>query len=196
MAQASHLPRMQSPRLAPEPSLGSARAILQAYQPRDESQAQLRERMCAFLAQHPSDALLRSCLPGHFTAASLLVDRARGKALLTHHKKLNRWLQFGGHCDGDANFAHVAWRETFEESGIAAVLQSEQPIDLDIHTIPARLGEPEHLHLDVRYLTEAPPHAQAVPSSESWQLQWFGPHEIAGLDLDDSVLRLFRLAFT
>ncbi len=187
---------MQFPRLSAEPSLAAAQTILEAYRPRDREQEQVRERMCAFLAQHPSDAHLRSCLPGHFTAASLLVDRARGKALLTHHKKLNRWLQFGGHCDGDANFAHVAWRETLEESGIAPVLQSEQPIDLDIHTIPARPGEPEHLHLDVRYLTEAPPHAQAMLSSESWHLEWFGPDELAGLDLDDSVRRLFQLAFT
>jgi 8-oxo-dGTP pyrophosphatase MutT (NUDIX family) len=174
--------------------LAHARAALEAYRPPTIEQQDVRSRMLAFLAEHPTDAHLRTCLPGHFTASALLVDRSRGKALLTHHRKLGRWLQIGGHCDGDANFAHVAWRELLEESGIEAVSMGE-PVDLDIHVIPARPGEPEHLHLDVRFIAEAPPGSRATANEESLRLEWFAPSEIDRLQTDDSVRRLFDLAF-
>jgi 8-oxo-dGTP pyrophosphatase MutT (NUDIX family) len=185
---------MAAPILEPISDLAFARAVLAAYPAPDAEQGRVRDRMLAFLDAHPADAHLRSCVPGHFTASSLLVDRACGKALLTHHRKLGRWLQIGGHCDGDANFAHVAWREMLEESGIEPRSISA-PVDLDIHVIPARAGEPEHLHLDVRFLTEAPAGAQETANDESLRLAWFAPHEIGTLDADDSVRRLFALAF-
>ncbi len=185
---------MGLPLLGPIADLAFARAMLETYRGADTEQEAVRQRMLAFLDAHPSDAHLRSCPPGHFTASSLLVDRSRGRALLTHHRKLGRWLQIGGHCDGDANFAHVAWREMLEESGIAASSISEI-VDLDIHMIPARPGEPEHLHLDVRFVTEAPPGAHETPNAESLRLAWFSPREVDALDTDASVRRLFALAF-
>src|SRR5688572_10916647 len=103
--------------------------------------------MLSFLQEHPLDAHLRSCAPGHFTASALVVDAPGERGLLTHHKKLDRWLQLGGHCDGDSNFAAVALREAQEESGIEGLSIDPRPLDLDIHTIPARTGDPEHLHL-------------------------------------------------
>jgi|GEM_PF-5244905 len=33
------------------------------------------------------------------------------KTLLTHHRKLSKWLQFGGHSDGDENTMTVATRK-------------------------------------------------------------------------------------
>jgi ADP-ribose pyrophosphatase YjhB (NUDIX family) len=185
---------MTLPILGPIPDLAFARAVLEAYRVPSAEQQDVRDRMLAFLEAHPLDAHSRSCIPGHFTASSLLVDRARGKALLTHHRKLGRWLQIGGHCDGDANFAHVAWREMREESGIEPRAISA-PLDLDIHAIPARPGEPEHLHLDVRFVTEAPTGARETANEESLRLAWFAPNEIGSLDTDDSVRRLFTLAF-
>ena len=92
--------------LACDPTLATARALLEAYLPRDAEQARFRREMLEFLEAHPEDAHRRSCVPGHLTASSLVVDRSRGRALLTHHKKLERWLQLGGHCDGDSNLLH------------------------------------------------------------------------------------------
>ncbi len=124
--------------LSAEPALGS-----------------VREQMLAFVDEH-SDALLRSCLVGHLTGSALVMDDASGKVLLLHHAKLQRWLQPGGHADGEGDLGAVALREATEETGLQGLELMRPAIDLDIHVIPARGSEPEHLHLDVRYLVLAP----------------------------------------
>ena len=184
-----------APALAPSSDLALARATLAGFQPYDSEQALVRERMLAFVDAHPADAHRREQQAGHLTAAALVVDAAHERALLTHHKKLGLWLQLGGHCDGDANLAGVALREASEESGIAGLTILPEPIDLDVHPIPARPGEPEHLHLDTRFLVLAPAGAREVKNAESHGLGWFTPQDLAGLDVDGSVRRLFELVF-
>lgn len=180
---------------SPAPDLEVARLLLESYLPRDEEQARFREEMLAFIDAHPADAHDRTCLEGHLTAACFLLDHAEERALLTHHAKLGRWLQLGGHVDGDANLPAAALREGTEESGIEGILLDPTPFDLDIHSIPARGDEPEHLHLDVRFLGRAPAGAREVISEESLELGWFGPDELSGLNTDPSVTRLFDLTF-
>jgi len=180
---------------SPAPDLSVARALLEAYEARDETQAAFRDEMLAFIDAHPEDAHKRTCLTGHLTAACFLLDHAEERALLTHHAKLERWLQLGGHVDGDANLPAAAWREGTEESGIDGIELDPTPFDLDIHSIPARGAEPRHLHLDVRFLGRAPHGAVEVLSEESLELGWFRPDELSGLNTDPSVVRLFDLAF-
>jgi 8-oxo-dGTP pyrophosphatase MutT (NUDIX family) len=182
-------------RLAPNSDLAVARELLERYVPRDPAQAAERRRLLAFVDAHPSDAHRRELLVGHLTASALVVDARGERALLTHHRKLGRWLQLGGHCDGDANLAGAALREAVEESGIAGLSIDPVPIDLDVHTIPARPGEPRHSHLDTRFVVFAPAGAGETKSDESHALGWFGPAEIDSLDVDESVRRLFELVF-
>src|SRR6187551_2058799 len=81
----------------------------------------------------------RDHLPGHITGSAWIVDEKKEFVLLTHHAKLNRWLQPGGHADGDENVSGVALREAEEETGIKNFTLLNQGIfDIDIHTIPAR----------------------------------------------------------
>ena len=173
-----------------DPSLAAVWRLLEEFQSDVDEQLAVRERMLEFLARHPQDAHERTCLEGPFTASCLLLSADGQRVLLTHHKKLDRWLQLGGHCDGDANLAHVALREAEEESGIEGVRLDPVPFDLDIHTIPARKDEPEHLHLDVRFIGLAPKGAREMVSEESNDLRWFMPHEVLDLDVDDSLMRL------
>jgi 8-oxo-dGTP pyrophosphatase MutT (NUDIX family) len=110
---------------------------------------------------------------------------------LHHHRKLDRWLQFGGHCDGSEDVLLVARREAFEESGIAGLTPiSNQPFDLDIHEIPAFGAEPAHEHYDVRYLFAAPNGATATISSESNELRWFTLEQAQHQNLDRGLLRM------
>ena len=171
-----------------------ARAIVRSFCPEDDRGRCERERILGFMDEHP-DALVRSCLQGHLTASGLILDASGERALLTHHKELNRWLQLGGHVDGSGDLSGSALREGIEESGIPDLTVDAQPVDLDIHTIPARGAEPEHLHLDVRFLLHAPPGAKEVISDESNDLAWVAPSDLAEYATDDSVVRLFRLAF-
>ncbi len=54
-----------------------------------------------------------------------------------------------------------------------------RPLDVDVHVIPARKDEPEHLHLDVRYLILAEnPEALAHDPNESSGAQWLTWDEV------------------
>lgn len=191
MAQRLHLEQLDF-----DPDLARARSILRSYRAPNSAQEQGCQRMLAFIEEHPANAHQRSLAVGHLTASALVVDPQGQRALLTHHKKLQRWLQLGGHCDGDANLVHVALREAIEESGIPDLLIDPRPIDVDIHTIPARATEPEHWHLDTRFVVYAPPQACERLSEESTALAWFTLEQSQDLELDDSVRRLFQLALS
>lgn len=152
-----------------------------------------RAEMLAFAAAH-DDALVRTCRAGHFTGSAFVVDSTAEHALLLFHTKLQRWLQPGGHADGDANLAGVALREATEETGIVDLVVDPSPLDLDIHEIPAG-RDAAHLHLDVRFLVLAPPDAVVVGNHESQGLRWVAPDDLDALDLDPGLHRLAAAAF-
>ena len=93
---------------------------------------------------------------GHFTGSAWIVSPDRSMVLMTHHRKLNMWLQLGGHADGTEDLISVAIREAKEESGFNEfILLSDKIFDLDIHEVPAVENEPVHYHYDVIFLLEA-----------------------------------------
>lgn len=136
-----------------------------------------------FVSQNPH-CFSRENLAGHITGSGYVVDKTFTKVLLTHHRKLNDWLQLGGHADGDPLAYQVALKECEEESGLKNFKfvelekvfreQVSHPLifDLDRHIIPARKNEPEHFHYDVRYLLIADPTQPLVITEESKDLRW------------------------
>lgn len=152
-------------------------------------QAELQQRILDFCAAHP-DALYRSCLEGHLTGSALVVDPIRQATLLIHHVKLDRWLQPGGHVDGNGDLADSALREAIEEVGIEDLRVCEPAIDLDIHEIPERGDEPAHLHLDVRFLVLAPAGASPTINHESFEARWVTIDDPDGLIASDELRRL------
>lgn len=146
----------------------------------------------AFVEAH-ADCLLRTCVSGHLTGSAWIVDRTRRRVLLTHHRKLDKWLQLGGHADGDPDLAAVALREAQEESGLRSVaLVSPAIFDLDVHEIPARKADPAHLHYDLRFLLEADADEPLVISAESKDLAWVGIERLADYSVEESLLRMTR----
>ena len=143
----------------------------------------------AALLDDPEDPFVRGRLAGHFTASAWLVDCAGARLLMTHHRKLDRWLQLGGHADGDRDLAAVALREAEEESGLSDLVVLPEIFDLDRHWIPERKGVPGHWHCDVRYVVWAGKDEQFVVSEESHDLAW---REISYLatDADASMSRM------
>ena len=149
-------------------------------------------RFVRFVARQPR-CFERDCFDdGHVTGSALVLNLRRDAALMTHHAKLGRWLQLGGHCDGDSDALAVACREAAEESGLAVTALSAVPIDIDIHTIPARGSEPPHFHYDVRFLLQVQDSEEFVATAESLSLAWVPLDEMTAYTDEESVLRLVR----
>jgi 8-oxo-dGTP pyrophosphatase MutT (NUDIX family) len=146
----------------------------------------------AFVEAH-EDCLLRTCAPGHLTGSAWIVDATRTRTLLTHHRKLDKWLQLGGHADGDPDLLAVAFREANEESGLTRVRAvSVEPFDVDRHRIPARGSEPEHFHYDLRFMIEADRAEALTVTSESKDLAWVEVAQVTALNPEESMARMVR----
>jgi 8-oxo-dGTP pyrophosphatase MutT (NUDIX family) len=145
-----------------------------------------------------ADALCfeRTHLPGHITGSAWIVDSTRTQVLLVHHAKLNKWVQPGGHADGDENILRVALKEAEEETGIKKFnLLSDYVFDVDIHLIPKRADFPEHFHYDVRFLLEADPNDLIQVSEESHDVKWIRLDELEKYNRERSLLRMKEKLF-
>jgi len=164
---------------AGDPALRSSDALTTAVTALRILDDPARDEFLRFAGDH-DDALLRTCVTGHLTGSALVVERGRQRMLLLHHRKLQKWLQPGGHADGDGNLAAVALRECSEETGIAGLRVVVPAIHLDIHRVEPPNEEP-HLHYDVRYLVLAPEGATVVGNFESTALRWVTLDELDAL---------------
>ena len=124
------------------------------------------------LLDEPVNPFVRERLEGHLTGGAWLVSGDGRRILMTHHRKLDRWLQLGGHADGDTDMARVALKEAEEESGLSDLAVEGDIFDLDRHWIPERKGVPGHWHYDVRYVVRAGVDERFVVSAESHDLAW------------------------
>ena len=177
------------PGLEDSHELAVARSIIEAADV-DPDAEQHRRTILDFLDRH-DDALHRSCRRGHLTGSALVVSADGSRVVMLHHRKLQRWLQPGGHCDGDANLAAVGLREATEETGLDGLRVAPVAIDLDVHEVRPPREDP-HLHLDARFLVVAPEDAILAGNHESTAIRWFAPDALADLDVDDGTLRMVR----
>ncbi|MDB6169987.1 MAG: hydrolase [Verrucomicrobia bacterium] len=145
-----------------------------------------------FVERH-ADCLKRELSIGHVTGSAWVVDSSRTRTLLTHHRKLEKWLQLGGHADGDPDLLAVALREAREESGLTGIRATSRDIfDVDRHLIPARKSEPAHWHYDIRFMIEADPAEPLKVSDESKELAWVPVAHVTALNPEESMARMVR----
>jgi 8-oxo-dGTP pyrophosphatase MutT (NUDIX family) len=139
-------------------------------------------------------AYKRERLEGHFTASAWIVNQKRTHTLLTLHRKLGRWLQLGGHADGNENLIEVALKEAEEESGLTSLKLVDSTIfDLDKHIIPERPHVKEHFHYDVRYIFEAEINEPLIMSDESISLAWITFDSVVDMiGYNPSILRMLE----
>jgi 8-oxo-dGTP pyrophosphatase MutT (NUDIX family) len=176
--------------------------MLERYRTRYPDEQDVVERMLALVESRP-DCFERTCRPGHITASAWVTTPSADRFVLVHHRKLDRWLQPGGHMDGDSDVTAAALREVVEETGLKHVTlaggpESLTPFDLDIHAIPARqdasgrLIEDAHDHYDVRLLVIAKGDDALCVSDESHEVRWFSRAELLEATDEESVLRMLR----
>ncbi|NKX72507.1 NUDIX hydrolase, partial [Rhodobacteraceae bacterium R_SAG1] len=107
-----------------------------AFVPRTARDRDMWGRLVAFCDKEPK-AFERDPATSHVTGSAFVLSADRVSVLLTHHRKLDRWFQLGGHCDGLADAHFTAWKEAYEESGLRRIRPlSDRVIDVDIHAIP------------------------------------------------------------
>jgi 8-oxo-dGTP pyrophosphatase MutT (NUDIX family) len=162
--------------------------LIDEYAHRYPDERAVVARFRELLAEHPR-CFERDCWAGHITGSAWLVNPAGTHVLLTHHRKLGRWLQLGGHSDGDPDTLQVAIREAEEESGLAVKSLEDAILDLDVHPIPARKTDPEHFHFDVRFSFVALAESFSV-SQESLELAWVEIDDLESHTDEPSMLRM------
>jgi 8-oxo-dGTP pyrophosphatase MutT (NUDIX family) len=168
--------------------------LLLAYseRPLARTEALAVEETISFVGAHPA-CLLRTCLQGHLTGSAWIVSPDRRRTLLTHHRKLGKWLQLGGHADGDPDLLAVALREAREESGLGGLAAVDARLfDVDRHWIGGRGSEPGHWHHDLRFMIEADPAQPLILSSESKALSWVDVTAVGTLNPEESMARMVR----
>jgi 8-oxo-dGTP pyrophosphatase MutT (NUDIX family) len=164
----------------------------------DGLEAHHLRQMIAFAGTH-DDPFDRSIAEGHFTGSAVVVSSDGERVLLVFHRKLQCWLQPGGHADpGETAGEEVALREAREETGIEALAlhpDAPRPLDVDIHRIPQRGDTPAHDHLDLRYLVVAAPGSEASPCTvETRGARWIGWNDVGGLRPDLPMRRMLEKA--
>ncbi len=165
---------------------------LRSYRSIDAADAEAAREILEFVELEPACAD-RSLAQGHLTGSAWIVNQKGDEVLLLHHRKLGKWLQPGGHADGDINLLAVALREAREETGLRSLTPwSSSIFDVDIHRIPARGSEPEHLHFDVRFAIIADKGEPLRINHESNSLAWIPLDRVGELTQEESILRMCR----
>jgi 8-oxo-dGTP pyrophosphatase MutT (NUDIX family) len=173
--------------------------LLDRYRGRHPDEMATIDRVRTLLDDYER-CFFRDCFPGHITSSAWIVSRESRSVLLTHHRKLERWLQLGGHADGESDVLASALREAEEESGLrdfSAIPRTGacEILDIDVHDIPARASEPLHQHHDIRFLFEVS-EAQVIchQENESKEVRWFSGDAIEARFDEESLLRMARKA--
>lgn len=175
---------------APDPLKITLHALLEDYLERWPQEASTVQEFFRFME---SQTVLqgKSNPLGHITASAWIVNAARTKALLTHHKKLGIWVQLGGHTDQGEDWLAASRREATEESGLSSLkLASPDLFDLDIHEIPAKGDAGAHLHYDLRFLFTADDQEPLTVSEESHNLAWVDLKNLESYTTEESQLRM------
>lgn len=165
--------------------------LLQDYCARYPEETEVVDQYLEFVNSH-DNCFSRKQLNGHVTGSGWVVNRAGTHVLLTHHRKLNIWIQLGGHADGQTDVLSVARREATEESGINTLITlSESIFNIDIHSIPERGHEPTHWHYDATFAFQTTESDEFVVSDESHALEWV---DIAGMSYKTKEKSMLRMA--
>jgi 8-oxo-dGTP pyrophosphatase MutT (NUDIX family) len=170
-------------------TLSTLRDAIAQHTAWDADEASMQEAMLKFVDNY-ADCLWRTQLIGHVTASAWVLDETRAHVLLIHHRKLDRWLQPGGHADGEAETLAVAQREVWEETGLQTEHIQQEIFDLDIHPIPARGSEPAHYHYDLRYLLQPSPGAKLEINEEVKAAEWVPLAQVHLRCHERSILRM------
>lgn len=148
---------------------------------------------CLTFVQEASKPFHRENEAGHFTASAFIVSHDGSLVVLLHHAKLSKWLQPGGHCDGNPDTFHVAQKEAEEETGLTNLQGLPSIFDVDVHWIPKRKEVPGHWHFDIRYLFQTRESSETlIQNEESNRISWIEGEELVNFTKEGSIRRMWE----
>lgn len=127
------------------------------------------------------------------------MDLPEPAIILHKHRKLNKWLQFGGHVEPHENPWQAVQREIREESGyelsqlkllqpnfkrpeLHGAISHPWPVSINTH----KFGDLDHYHTDIAYaLTTAEDPTGTVTNDESQAFRTFTHTELLALGPDE-----------
>lgn len=167
--------------------------LLKHYNPQTEQEKNFKGRMLRLYRDKSNLAFMRKSIEAHFTASAWIINPENREVLLIHHKKLNKWLQPGGHADGEVDLEKVARKEAREETSLHNLqLATSDVFDIDIHLIPEHKGIQEHYHYDVRFAYFCTCKDDTQINSESNSFQWIKIDQVKTLTKEPSILRMVK----
>jgi 8-oxo-dGTP pyrophosphatase MutT (NUDIX family) len=168
--------------------------LLKQHKTQFMDEAAFVSRAIYFIEEH-EDCFDRELWPIHVTGSTWVVNSRRDRVLLLHHRKLDQWFQPGGHADGDADILRVALKETAEETGLEEryiKLVNEAVFDVDIHRIDANYQDPQHEHIDIRFLIEIDDAVLVPGNDESHQVLWVNLYQVTRYNNNRSTYRMLQ----
>lgn len=167
--------------------------LLENYDPSDIQEKTYKAKTIQFVKEH-ANCFSRQLEIGHITGSGWVLNEDMSKVLLTHHLKLNKWLQLGGHSDDDYNTLEVVIREIEEESGIRGsdLIQIVDGIfDIGVHVIPRHGSEKEHIHYGIRFVFKTKSAVEIVrQEEESKELRWVSLEDVHNYSNSRDMLRM------
>lgn len=162
----------------------------------DAHETQMAARFRAFLSEKGEhfgrDLCGRAPDWGHVTGSAWIVDKSGENVVLLYHRKLEKWVQPGGHCDGQSDVLSVALREAREETGMKVSSVDGALWDVDAHQIPQYWNTPAHVHYDARFLLRADSAQNPIVSDESRAVRWVSLDEALQLSSEESIARMIE----
>lgn len=166
--------------------------LLEAHEPEPGNETAMHQDTLSFVKENAA-CFERTLLKGHVTASGWVLSKDKDAVLLMHHRKLDRWFQPGGHCDGDPDVLAVAKKEVWEETGIKDLtLVQDGVFDVDVHLIPANKDIPAHYHYDVRFVFQMASEQEILINSESKDVKWIPLNDVKHLNDSESIMRMVR----
>ncbi len=164
--------------------------LLRQYSANDRREELYKSRMEDLLRESKTPFSREHFSPGHFTASAFVLSPDQSSLLMIFHSKLHRWLQPGGHIESsDTDVIAAAMRELLEETGVAGgTVVGDGLFDLDIHTIPARKGDPDHSHFDLRILLVSDS-LEIAADTDAVDAKWVPLEDVSTIESDESVMR-------
>lgn len=165
-------------------------AQLEAYNRIYNNEKEMVSLIEEFVCLNGERAFLRHNYPVHITASGWIFNETLNKVLLIYHKKLDKLLQPGGHCEiDDLNLQMTALREVKEETGLTNIVPaSEEIYHIDIHSIPKSNSEIAHFHYDICYSFIALSEQIDVAARELEWARWYEAGKLEKLRIDDKAL--------